>query len=140
MNSAQYFKNCFSVFPLLASSARCTPSHCTLLSFESPTGTSACFRTLTTRYRLNRSWKLQIHGYRNFYMNRYMALFYECFTYIEIKSNDRFSYLKNDTFHYINLNGTIGTKTQLNRLQCNIHINQTDVISSLFLCPFLSNQ
>ena len=54
MNGAQYFKNSFSVFPLLASSARCTPSHCTLLSFESPTGTSACFRTLTTRYRLNR--------------------------------------------------------------------------------------
>ena len=75
MNSAQYFKKCFSVFPLLASSARCTPSHCTLLSFESPTGTSACFRTLTTRYRLNRSWKLQIPCYRHFYINRDVTLF-----------------------------------------------------------------
>ena len=87
MNSAQYFKNSFSVFPLLASSARCTPSHCTLLSFESPTGTSACFRTLTTRYRLNRSWELQIPCYRHFYVNRDVTLFYECFTYIEIEKS-----------------------------------------------------
>ena len=51
-----------------------------------------------------------------------------------------FLYLKNDKSHGINANGTIGTKPQLNHLQCNTYTNQTGVILSLFLCPFLSNQ
>ena len=50
-----------------------------------------------------------------------------------------FSYLKNHKSHGINANGTIGTKTHWNRLQCNTHINQTGVILSLFLFPFQNN-